>query len=252
MRACAQVGASGSAKASTASKLATVAVRAIHLPEPVADAIAAHGAVLRHSLSRGCNWLQLGAETGAEIFAEIGGAIEAVEAALRGADAPLGQLRPLGVGAAGAPDNLLLCDPSVCAAAASFAPAIVAGFQLASGAGPLCEEPMSRMGFVIDALDLAPELSVTGAADVAATDANADAGVGAGAGADDAGAVAMAGAAASAALDAGAISGQLIGAVKDACRAALLACPTRLHEPVYACELQAAAPTHPTLPSLGA
>ena len=111
---------------------------------------------------------------------------------------------------------------------------------------------MSRMGFVIDALDLAPELSVTGAADVAATDANADAGVGVGAGADDAGAVAMAGAAASAALDAGAISGQLIGAVKDACRAALLACPTRLHEPVYACELQAAAPTHPTLPSLGA
>jgi len=82
-------------------------------------------------------------------------------------------------------------------------PSVLSGFQLAASSGPLCEEPLDDLAFVLE------ELVVPSAA-----------------------------AAAAAELQSGELEGQLIVATKEACRAALLACSPRVLEPVYLCELQ--------------
>eukprot|EP00163_Fabomonas_tropica_P023633 TRINITY_DN41018_c0_g1_i1.p1 TRINITY_DN41018_c0_g1~~TRINITY_DN41018_c0_g1_i1.p1 ORF type:complete len:1148 (-),score=244.21 TRINITY_DN41018_c0_g1_i1:11-3049(-) len=80
------------------------------------------------------------------------------------------------------------------------------GFQAATQAGPLCEEPMSGVAFIISAVDVSPELDVNQSSD-----------------------------------QYGPISGQIISAVKDGCRDAFKAASPRLREAMYACNLQAAA-----------
>ncbi|KOO21503.1 elongation factor tu gtp-binding domain-containing protein 1 isoform 1 [Chrysochromulina tobinii] len=75
--------------------------------------------------------------------------------------------------------------------------------ELAASSGPLCEEPMDDVAFVLD------ELRAPTAAEAAAAE-----------------------------LQSGELEGQLIVAAKDACRAAVLAGSPRVLEPVYLCELQ--------------
>ena len=77
----------------------------------------------------------------------------------------------------------------------------MSGFQLAVMNGPLCEEPMSEVAFVVESLEIVADCA-----------------------SDSEGAV---------------LAGQLISGSRDVCRNAALACGTRLMEPVYACELQA-------------
>ena len=85
-----------------------------------------------------------------------------------------------------------------------FDHAIVSGFQLATLAGPLCDEPLMGVAFIVDAWEKTGEN---------ATDADSF----------------------------GPLSGQLISAMKETCRRAFLAQPTRLMMAMYSCQIQATA-----------
>ena len=71
-------------------------------------------------------------------------------------------LTPLSAAPMSTCDNLLLCSSDILRALGSFGtdsgarllPSILSGFQLAATSGPLCEEPMSGVAFVLDRLAL--------------------------------------------------------------------------------------------------
>ncbi|KAJ0081651.1 hypothetical protein Patl1_10777 [Pistacia atlantica] len=89
---------------------------------------------------------------------------------------------------------------SLCQEAESLASSIVSGFQLATAAGPLCDEPMWGLAFVVEGQADEPE-SLQQSEQY------------------------------------GIFSGQVMTAVKDACRAAVLQKKPRLVEAMYFCEL---------------
>lgn len=78
---------------------------------------------------------------------------------------------------------------------------IVMGFQTAVACGPLCAEPVRGVGFIVE--NFAIDTANAGENDTL-----------------------------------GPMSGQVISAVSDACKAAMEACPMRLVEPLYLCEIQ--------------
>ncbi|XP_061366373.1 uncharacterized protein LOC133309595 [Gastrolobium bilobum] len=84
---------------------------------------------------------------------------------------------------------------------------VISGFQLATSAGPLCDEPMWGLAFVVEA-HISP---ITGSYDESETHQHSE--------------------------QYGIIAGQVIATVKDACRAAVLQNKPRLVEAMYFCEL---------------
>lgn len=113
------------------------------------------------------------------------------------------------------PDDL---TSSLLMEAEALESSVISGFQLATAAGPLCEEPMWGLAFTIEAVLLAKGKGVAGNGDdVAGT---VDIGV------------------ATAVTDQyGPFSGQVMTTVKEACRAAMLAKSPRLVEAMYFCEV---------------
>lgn len=94
---------------------------------------------------------------------------------------------------------------------------VISGFQLATAAGPLCEEPMWGLAFTVEAVVYARGKGMA---------ENGEVGV---AGDDGIGALN--------AEQYGPFSGQVMTAVKDACRLAMLAKSPRLVEAMYFCEV---------------
>ncbi|KAI5065068.1 hypothetical protein GOP47_0019763 [Adiantum capillus-veneris] len=90
---------------------------------------------------------------------------------------------------------------------------VISGFQLATAAGPLCEEPMWGLAFTIEAILLAKAKGLVG---------------------DE---VAENGASTAVVDQYGPFSGQVMTTVKEACRAAMLAKSPRLVEAMYFCEV---------------
>ena len=80
---------------------------------------------------------------------------------------------------------------------------VVTGFQLATAAGPLCEEPVWGVAFVVERIELAE-------------DADSD-------------------------ENYGPLTGQVISIMKTACRQAFLARQVRLVEAIYDCSVQCSA-----------
>jgi hypothetical protein len=140
-----------------------------------------------------------------------------------------------------------------------IASAVAAGFQVATAAGPLMQEPLHGVGVSIEKIEIsrsalagicnALELESMGLsatsdneADGTPTSPTSTVGGGSGSGSGADGNVtcsANASATANASASAGTLMiGQLISDVKDAVRLALLSCPVRIVEPVYACDLQ--------------
>jgi ribosome assembly protein 1 len=119
-----------------------------------------------------------------------------------------------------------------------IASAVAAGFQVVAAAGPLMQEPLHGVGFAVEKieisrsalsgsltsadLDLLGISQTTGEAAISSsmtssassTDGSSSGGGG------------------------GLMIGQLISDVKDALRLAVVSCPVRIVEPVYACDLQ--------------
>lgn len=81
---------------------------------------------------------------------------------------------------------------------------IVSGFQFATNAGPICDEPMWGLAFIVE-----PYIFAENYGDITHSD------------------------------DYNIFTGQVITAVKEACRAAVLQTQPRLVEPMYFCELTA-------------
>ena len=192
-----------SGRATTTNKQLTLTVSARALPEPLAAALKTHCAALRSSLTRGQSWL------GGEEEAKDKGLREALgclSTALDDAGKPWAELAAVGAAPFESCANLLLCSEEAAAALRSSAggpllASLLSGFQLAASSGPLCEEKLSGVGFVLESVEL----------EAAAEEEEGGS---------------------------GRVAGQGIAAMKDACRSAFLACPTRLLEPFYACELQ--------------
>ncbi|KAK4771807.1 hypothetical protein SAY86_013582 [Trapa natans] len=92
--------------------------------------------------------------------------------------------------------------------AASLESSVVSGFQLATSSGPLCDEPMWGLAFVIESF-ICP--SVTKSEELEQSQQHAD--------------------------QFGIFNGQVMATVKDACRAAVLQHKPRLVEAMYFCEL---------------
>ncbi|KAM7257836.1 hypothetical protein ACFE04_013577 [Oxalis oulophora] len=95
-------------------------------------------------------------------------------------------------------------DEALYAEAERLESSVFSGFQLATAAGPLCDEPMWGLGFVVEAY-LSPS------ADVSESIQQEE--------------------------QYGILTGQVMSAVKDACRAAVLQKKPRLVEGMYFCEL---------------
>ncbi|GBG91742.1 hypothetical protein CBR_g53556 [Chara braunii] len=106
------------------------------------------------------------------------------------------------------------------AEAESLENSVLAGFQLATSAGPLCEEPMWGLAFTIEAIIMAAPLREKSAAM-----------------ADENGAGMMASAPASGVEQYGPFSGQVMTTVKEACRMAMMGASPRLVEAMYFCEV---------------
>ncbi|KAJ7560383.1 hypothetical protein O6H91_04G126800 [Diphasiastrum complanatum] len=105
--------------------------------------------------------------------------------------------------------------------AESLENSVVSGFQLATAAGPLCEEPMWGLAFDIEAF-------ITGREDGAVQTAN--------------GIHEESGQAKNSGVDRyGPFSGQVMTVVKEACRSAMLAKQPRIVEAMYFCELSTTA-----------
>jgi len=83
---------------------------------------------------------------------------------------------------------------------------IVTGFQMATSAGPLCEEPMTGIAFFIEDIEIDKSILMS----VSTADTY------------------------------GPLPGQVISAVKEACRQAFLSRSVRLVEPLFLCEVQVA------------
>ena len=211
-------GASGRADATTASKQATLGVRALAIPEAISACLREEGDRLRAALHTG------GGSWAASAGSGGGAALDALRTLIEAEGKQWSGLLPLSASPLAKPENLLLCTASVLAAlrgtntpdgapndssgfGVDLLPSVLTGFQLSAGSGPLCEEPMSGVVLVIDELTN----SLPGA------DADADDAL---------------------ASDAGLLEGQMIVAAKDACRSAMLQCSCRVLEPVYDCELQ--------------
>jgi ribosome assembly protein 1 len=200
----------GSAEAWTANRQCKVVVRALRLPDGVANVLSTHQDELRAALQASGHWLELGAG-GASALAPVA----EVESLLRDADKQWQDLMPTSAAPLATCSNLLLCTPSVAAEAAGLLPSLLSGFQLAAGSGPLCDEPMSGVALVLE--ELSVEISTSQSS---------------GEGAGGKGGEEMV------ESSAGQLEGQLIVATKEACRNALLASSPRVLEPVYLCELQ--------------
>ncbi|KAJ0402401.1 hypothetical protein P43SY_004110 [Pythium insidiosum] len=106
---------------------------------------------------------------------------------------------------------------------------MVTGFQMATSAGPLCDEPVYGVAFVVEGV-VFHEAEADAAAAAAA---NVDAGEQVAGGDDDA---ASTGAAGTQAF--GPLSGLVISTMRTACRAAFVKQPVRLVEAVYDCTVQ--------------
>ncbi|KAK7310242.1 hypothetical protein RJT34_07634 [Clitoria ternatea] len=96
---------------------------------------------------------------------------------------------------------------AMCMDAERLESSVIAGFQLATSAGPLCDEPMWGLAFVIEAR-ISP---LSGQHDESETHQQSE--------------------------QYGSFAGQVLSTVKDACRAAVLQCKPRLVEAMYFCEL---------------
>jgi hypothetical protein len=96
--------------------------------------------------------------------------------------------------------------------AESAVSSVVNGFQLATAAGPLCEEPLWGLGFIVEAV-VKPEQVKSGEGE---TEERSLAGH-------------------------GPFSGQVITTVREACRKAVLAANPRLAEAMYLCEVSTTA-----------
>ena len=211
----------GRGEAATTNKLASLSVRALRLPAKVRARVDEHKAALRTALLTAGSWLSLASAPSTD--GDVREALLALRKQLEGEEAPWGELQPLSATLRGACVSLLLCTSTIAESlrgcdggdggdgsgggsdggASRLLPNVLSGFQLASSSGPLCEEPMDDVAFVLD------ELRAPTAADAAAAE-----------------------------LQSGELEGQLIVAAKEACRAAVLAGSPRVLEPVYLCELQ--------------
>lgn len=195
-------GACGRGEASTSNKQARLTIRALGLPDEVVSRLTEQSPSLRLALQSGHSWIDSGQSTDET----VGRAIEAVATCVADSGRQWQGLVPLSVAPLSSCANLLLCSPAVrdqlqsATAAAKLLPSILSGFQHAASSGPLCEEPMSGVAFVVDELYLTAD--------------------------DEEG------------IGGGELEGQAIVAAKEACRSAFLACSTRVLEPVYLCELQ--------------
>lgn len=202
-------GGDGAACASTATRHARLTVRAASLPPAAAAVLRAHAGVLCDAAQRGRSWLA------SRLPPPLAAAISELQAGLAGSGlgCAWAGARPVGVGSGDAAGTLLLCGCSAAEqlAAAAAAPAasglagaassfvlasLISGFELGVARGPLCDEPVSETVFLVEDVGWAEE-GAAGGADVAA------------------------------------LPGQLISAMREACRAAFLDCGTRLLEPVY-------------------
>ncbi|QQP39437.1 Uncharacterized protein FKW44_020322 [Caligus rogercresseyi] len=83
----------------------------------------------------------------------------------------------------------------------SYSSSFLNGFQMASGAGPLCDEPMRGVGFIVEEWRFAPEEDSPHS------------------------------------LSYGPLSGQIISTTKEACRSAFQAQPMRLMAGMYTCDI---------------
>ena len=96
---------------------------------------------------------------------------------------------------------------------------IISGFQMATGSGPLCEEPLHGVGFVLKKWENCSKptnLTINTAEDPVPTGGNKVASY-------------------------GPLSGQLISAMNEGCRKALLVQPARLMAAMYTCNIRATA-----------
>ena len=243
LRETAAADSSGLADSATSNKQCTVSVRALRLPEAIATCLRDAHAPLRAALhSGGGCWLEYAADV-ADATTEVidvsdvtapPAAVAALAASVRthGGKLMAAQL-PLSAAPLSSMSNLLLCSAGVASAlrptggthasgeasaegaalcsGLDLLPSVLTGFQLAAGSGPLCDEPMSDVALILERIKLPTDDD-----DNDATDGGGGSGGGV----------------------AGMLEGQLIVAVKDACRAALLACSCRVLEPTYLCELQ--------------
>jgi len=222
--------------------------------------------VLGVATQRGRSWLSPPNKLPANVLA----AIRAIEASLcsKASDSQGGQgpalspgwhgARPIGVGSGDAAETLLLCSGAMAQRMADAASAprgaagyagvassfliasLLSGFQLGVAKGPLCDEPMADAMFLIEEIswsDRQPDV-VPASTNVSHRGAN---NVGC-EGETDAPRVVAAGAQGPTSplspAEIAALPGQIISAMREACRAAFLDCGTRLMEPVYRCEVQ--------------
>ncbi|CAM6088803.1 unnamed protein product [Calypogeia fissa] len=96
----------------------------------------------------------------------------------------------------------------------SLESSVISGFQLATAQGPLCEEPMWGLAFTVEIL---VNMKEKGPSDPDKDNSN--------------------GTVSHAMEDYGALSGQIMSGVKDACRAAVLAKRPQIAEAMYFCEV---------------
>ena len=100
---------------------------------------------------------------------------------------------------------------------------VQAGFQAATAAGPLMQEPMHGVCFLVESMSVSSSvvglssLSAEGTSEVQSPYTVSDSSIG---------------------INSSFLSGALISEVRDALRVAMLASPVRVVEPIYACDLQ--------------
>ncbi|KAL1500047.1 hypothetical protein AB1Y20_012731 [Prymnesium parvum] len=197
-------GGCGRARASVANKL-VVNVRAQPLAVELAEVLTANRAAFRFSLQQGICWLGGTNETSSELQGlSLLSALQCLSETMGACGNQWVQLTPLAAAPVESCDNLLLCSAEATAIlhnreGRALLASLISGFQLAAYNGPLCEERMKGVAFVLESLDLQIE--------------------------DDE-------------ISSGQLAGQSITAMRDACRSAFLASGTRVLEPVYLCELQ--------------
>uniref|UniRef100_A0A3Q3BF92 Elongation factor like GTPase 1 n=1 Tax=Kryptolebias marmoratus TaxID=37003 RepID=A0A3Q3BF92_KRYMA len=112
-------------------------------------------------------------------------------------------------------------------AASDFDNSVISGFQLAALAGPMCEEPLMGVCFSVDRWDILPTKEDS-KSQQASADGSEDGTAGPERRTDPSDCY-------------GPVSGQLIAAVKEACRQAFQAQPQRLMAAMYTCEIIATA-----------
>jgi ribosome assembly protein 1 len=203
----------------TAERRHRLTVRAEPLPEAVQAALAALGPMDDPECARTQRALECGGSTWAARRTRVvalgrpgSACVFLLGAALTGNDA----VAMSGSGTAG--DGAAL--------ATSHRASLVAGFRAASAAGPLCEEPMRGVAFILEAIEEVAPDSGQGAKDAAMPTGSAP---------DPT----LRGVIAGGVLrQYGPLSGQLISACKEACRAAFLEASPRLMEPMYRCQTQ--------------